>query len=77
MNEGRPEFFKTWQAMALASSTMLQSNMLSALYALQASEYFFNDEDLVRQAVLVDFSTNQQNAIYEDSFYGLNSTVKL
>ena len=77
MNQGRPDFFKVWQAMALASSTMLQSDMLSAFYALQAFEYFFYDFELVKSAVLVDFGSDQQSAIYNDSNYGLNSTVSL
>lgn len=33
LNLNRPEFFRAWQAMALVSSTMLESDILSTFYA--------------------------------------------
>ena len=43
LNANQPDYFKSWQAMALASSTMLKSDILSTMYAYQAYKYFFND----------------------------------
>lgn len=33
MNMNRPTFYKAWQAQVLASTTMLNSEMLSTFYA--------------------------------------------
>ena len=73
LNKSRPDFFKSWQAMALASSTMLESDMLSNMYSYQAFEYFFTSEVNVRLGVLREFSPEQADMIYGDSKYGLNS----
>ena len=43
MNMNRPTFYKAWQAQVLASTTMLNSEMLSNFYAYQAYEYLFSD----------------------------------
>lgn len=44
MNANRPDFWKAWQAMALVSTTMTESEMLSTFYAYQAYDYFYNDD---------------------------------
>ena len=43
MIENAPEFWRAWQALVLASSTMTESQMLSSLYAWQAYYYCFKD----------------------------------
>ena len=40
----QPDFFKSWQAMTLASSTMVETEVLNTFYAYQAYNYLFNDE---------------------------------
>ena len=52
MNRNRPTFYKAWQAQVLASTAMLNSEMLSTFYAYQAYQYLFNDVELVNVGVL-------------------------
>ena len=63
--------------MALASSTMLESDILSRMYAYQALYYLFNDEDQVRTSVLRDFDSSQQDTIYGHWKYGMNTVDSL
>lgn len=77
LNYNRPEFFKAWQAMALASSTMLAQDILSTLYAYQAFEYFFNSATNVYEGVLAEFTSSQQLHIYHDTKFGMDSVHKL
>ena len=59
LNANRPDFFKSWQAMALASTTMLESDILSTLYAYQAYYYLFSDQEAVNNGVLQNFTDSQ------------------
>ena len=77
MNENRPEFFKAWQALALVSSTMKQSEMLSLLYAYNAYYYIFDNYSDVKSVVLADFDSDQQLHIYRNSDLGMNTVEKL
>ena len=81
MNQNRPEFWKAWQAMALVSTTMLESEMLSTLYAYNAYNYFFFDQNMVNETVLpvsdTYFTIDQRVIIYKDPYFGLDSVRKL
>ena len=77
MNANRPTFWKAWQAMALASSTMKESRMLSTLYAYNAYYYFFNDTAQVYAGALAGFKASDRVDIYYDSKYGMDSVKKL
>ena len=56
---------------------MYESDILSNLYAYQAYFYLFNDCQQVNQGVLPDFSPEQQDAIYGDYKYGMDTVYKL
>ena len=84
MVENSPEFWRSWQALMLASTTMHESQMLSSLYAYQAFLYCFNDYDLVTEAVMPDsvggttyYTPSERYDIYHDSYYGMDTIRKL
>ena len=56
---------------------MYESDILSNLYAYQAYFYLFNDCQQVNQGVLPNFSPEQQDAIYGDYKYGMDTVYKL
>lgn len=56
---------------------MFKSNMLSRYYAYNCYEYIFKDSALVYQGVLAGLSTVNQQAVYTDELFGLDSTDKL
>lgn len=67
--------------MALVSTTMLESEMLSTLYAYNAYQYFFYSEQMVNDTVLpvsdTYFDEDQRAIIYKDPYFGLDSVRKL
>ena len=84
MVENSPQFWRSWQALMLASSTMHEAQMLSSLYAYQAYEYCFNDYDLVGEAVLPTsvagntyYTPSERYDIYHDPDYGMDTIRKL
>ena len=59
MNADRPTFFKAWQSVTLASTTMLEAEMLNTFYAYQAQQYFFYNVQDVKTYVLPYFEESQ------------------
>jgi len=53
---------------------MFTSDMLSRYYSYNAYEYLFNDEDLVKQGVLGNFSPSDADIIYQDDLVGMKDT---
>ena len=48
----KPKFYQAWQALAQAFNVMEDSNYIARLYAYNALEYFFNDEENVKKYVI-------------------------
>ena len=69
----KPKFFKAWQAMTQAYNVMLDSNYIARLYAYNALEYFFNNEDDVKEFVIPTLTPEDQEKVYTDTNYGMNS----
>ena len=84
MNENAPEFWRSWQAMVLASSTMQEAQMLNSLYSWQAYYYCFKYTSCVQEVVLPEsvnnqtyFTPSQFLSIYHDDVYGMDESTKL
>jgi hypothetical protein len=73
----KPLWWKAWQALTQVSDLMYTSNMLSRYYAYNAYEYLFDTPALVYQGVLAGLSTADQQTVYYDSKFGMDSVEKL
>jgi len=73
----KPDYWLAWQALTQVSDLMFKSNMLARYYAYNAYEFIFKDSALVYQGVLAGLSTENQQAVYTDPLFGLDSTDKI
>jgi len=73
----KPKFFKAWQAMTQVYEIMLQSNYINSIYGYNALEYFFKNEDDVKQYVMPNLDKDSQTALYTDEVYGLGNNAGL
>lgn len=56
---------------------MFKSQMLTRYYAYNAYEFIFKDPQLVYTGVLASLSSADQQAVYSDAEFGMDSTDKL
>jgi len=73
----KPQYFKAWQAMAQAYEVIINSDYVERLYAYNALSYFFNDYADVQAYVLPTLTPADQNTVYTDPNYGMNSVTGL
>ena len=73
----KPKFFKAWQAMTQVYEFMLQSDYVNRIYAYNALQFFFKDEDQVKQYVMPNLDTASQETLYTDEQYGLGTSKGL
>ena len=69
----KPKFFQAWQALTQAYNVMADSNYIARLYAYNALDYFFSNEDDVKAFVIPTLTPEDQNLVYTDPNYGMNS----
>mmetsp|Transcript_39184 Transcript_39184/g.28327 ORF Transcript_39184/g.28327 Transcript_39184/m.28327 type:complete len:126 (+) Transcript_39184:480-857(+) len=75
--ENKPDFWLAWKALCQINTIMFNSSIVNRYYAWNAYNYVFYDYDAVQAGVLGGFDSATSNAIYTDTFYGLDTVNKL
>jgi hypothetical protein len=73
----RPRYWLAWQALTTIADLMFNSNMLYRYYAYNAYNYIFYDYAMVQAGVLGDLSPEDQEIVYKDGTFGMNTIGKL
>lgn len=73
----KPDYWLAWQALTQVAQLMFKSEMLTRYYAYNAYEYIFKEPALVYTGVLASLNPTDQQTVYSDPKFGMDSTDKL